>query len=440
MQAGEIIRRKVFFSLDKMNGGKMKRLIEVNKAEIVNGIRPEYEERRLSMILDYARIHCAFYRNRMLPDCTLSELPVMNKMAYNQYRDQILSDEYSDKKESLFQLNTSGSTGVPFTVLADPAKMEHVFANMLAVHGLNGFRMGMKRGEFRVWIPGKNAISKFKSFKNNLLMYDISNMGDAYLDEVCRRLRRERIQAIIAYSSALTALTDYIERKQIDIRKWQVEMIFSMGEAMPKATYEAIERVFGFPPVRSYGNNENGFIAVCINGSERYYIDLYNYYIEILKLDSDEPAEPGELGRIVVTDYYNRAFPMIRYDTGDTGIMIREEDEAGRLHGYFTTIYGRRASMLYNTKGEPLSIHVFMNLLLKTEDVVHQVKTIQWEKDRYELLVNADREKLDEQALVESYRNYLGEDARIQVSYVDEIPIQASGKTMVSEQKCKEYL
>ena len=41
----------------------------------------------------------------------------------------------------------------------------------------------------------------------------------------------------------------------------------------------------------------------------------------VLKLDSDEPAEPGELGRIVVTDYYNKTFPMVRYDTGDTGKM-----------------------------------------------------------------------------------------------------------------------
>ena len=31
-------------------------------------------------------------------------------------------------------------------------------------------------------------------------------------------------------------------------------------------------------------------------------------YYEILKLDSDEPAEPGELGRIVITDLYNTPF------------------------------------------------------------------------------------------------------------------------------------
>ena len=184
---------------------------------------------------------------------------------------------------------------------------------------LNGFRMGMKRGEFRVWIDGKNTISKWKSFKNNLIMIDISNMGDDALADICRTIRRQRIQVLVSYSSALTALAAYMKRMNIDVSGWDVEMIFSMGEALPDATFDALTDIFGFRPVRSYGNNENGFIAIGLPGRNDYTIDLYNFYIEILKLDSDEPAEPGELGRIVVTDYYNRAFPMIRYDTGIPG-------------------------------------------------------------------------------------------------------------------------
>ena len=439
MSIGEVSRRAAFLALDKAKGGKMNSLIRRNMEEIIDGVTPEYMERRLHIILDYAAEHTEFY-GKIDPSQGLSAFPVMKKMDYNENRDAILSDEYAADRDSLAQLNTSGSTGVPFTVYADPFKMDHIFSNMLAVYELNGFRMGMKRGEFRVWIPGRNAITKWKSFRNNLYMYDISNMGDAYLETVCERLRKERIQVIVAYSGALTALVQYIERKNIDVKTWSVEMIFSMGEAMPDQTYEAIERVFHFPPVRSYGNNENGFIAVCVNGDRRYTIDLYNYYVEILKIDSDMPAEEGELGRIVVTDYYNRAFPMIRYDTGDTGIMVRETGADGREHAYFTEIYGRRGSLLYNTKGEPLSIHVFMNLLLKQEGIVHQARCIQWEKNRYELLVNADREKLDEEALLASYRHYLGEDAVIDVTYVDEIPVQASGKTMVCENKCPDYM
>ena len=130
-----------------------------------------------------------------------------------------------------------------------------------------------------------------------------------------------------------------------------------------------------------------------------------------------------------------KTFPMVRYDTGDTGIMRMYKDPKGRVHGKYVEIYGRRGSLMYNTKGEPLSIHVFMNTLLKFEGIVYQAKCIQWGEKDYELLVNADQEKLDIDEVLAAYRHYLGEDAEIKVTYVDEIPIQASGKFMVCENK-----
>ena len=79
---------------------------------------------------------------------------------------------------------------------------------------------------------------------------------------------------------------------------------------------------------------------------------------------------------------------MVRYDTGDTGKMRVYYDKNGRVHAKYTEIYGRRGSLMYNTKGEPLSIHVFMNTLLKFEGTVYQAKCIQWGEKDYELLVN----------------------------------------------------
>lgn len=438
MQIGEIGRRIAFQALDKMKGGKLEKIKKVNKREIVEGITDEYAQRRVKMLLEYAKKNSEFYRRYDQAE-SLQDFPVMTKMDYNQNMDAILCDQWQEKRETLFKLSTSGSTGAPFTVLCDGDKMSRVNMNFISVMELNGFRMGMKRGEFRVWITGKNTISKWKSVKNNLIMIDISNMGDEALAAICEKIRRQRIQVLVSYSSALTALSGYIKRTGVDVSKWDVEMVFSMGEALPQATYDALKEIFGFAPVRSYGNNENGFIAIQLNEEERYTTDLYNFHIEILKLDSDEPAAEGELGRIVVTDYYNKAFPMIRYDTGDTGIYQETHDEKGRRHGYFTEIYGRRGSMMYNCKGEPLSIHVFMNVLINLEGIVHQAKCIQWEKKRYELLLNADRKRVDEAEVVGLYRRYLGDEAVIEVTYVDEIPVQASGKRLVCENRCPDY-
>lgn len=438
MQAGEILRRTAFNTLDRVQGGRLNRIKEVNKREIIEGVTDEYVERRLHALLSYARVHSDFYKSGN-SSLELKDFPVMAKADYNANREAILSDEYRGKEDTLFKLKTSGSTGAPFTVWCDGDKMNRVNMNFMSFMELNGFRLGMKRGEFRVWIEGKNKISKWKSFKNNLIMIDISNMSDESLGKICDDIKRKHIQVLVCYSSALKPLVDYIHRYEVDISKWDVEMIFAMGEALPQATFEELKATFGFSPVRSYGNNENGFIAVDVGAEGRYTADLYNFYVEILKLDSDENAEPGELGRIVVTDFYNKAFPMIRYDTGDTAIYEEIHDEKGRKHGYFNEIYGRRGSMMYNCKGEPLSIHVFLNVLIDLEDTVHQAKCIQWEKKRYELLIHGEEGKVDEEAVVAAYRRYLGEDAQIDVTYVDDLPIEASGKRMVCENRCPDY-
>lgn len=440
IETGEVLRRCAWTLLDDLHGKRQQTLKKVNKSEILSGVTENYQNRRLEAIMNYARANCPFYRE--LPaGSSLSDFPVQTKGDFLAHYEGIISDRYRAERDRLHRFTTSGSTGTPFSVLANDDKLMRVNMNFMSVMELNGFRLGMKRGEFRAWIKGKNTISDLRSFTNNLIMIDISNMSDENIRAIFERIRRERIQVLVAYSSAVTALTEYAERSTVDITEWPVEMIFTMGEALPEATRKKAEELFGIRPVLSYGNNENGFIAVSLNGEDDYTIDLYNFYVEILKLDSDEPAEEGELGRIVVTDYYNRAFPMIRYDTGDTGKKSRIKTENGRIREKLTEIYGRQGSLLRNTKGEPLSIHVFMNNLLNFEGTVRQGKCIQTGEKEYHLILNMEMGAGDcEKEIVDSYRKYLGDDAVITVEYVDDIPIQQSGKTMVCEQRCEKYL
>ena len=75
MQAGEVLRRAAFNALDLAQGGKLNRLKEVNKREIVDGITPEYEKRRLQAVLNYAKANVPFYAN-IGEDAALCDFPV----------------------------------------------------------------------------------------------------------------------------------------------------------------------------------------------------------------------------------------------------------------------------------------------------------------------------------------------------------------------------
>ena len=63
MQTGEVVRRTAFNLLDRIHGGRLNRLKEVNKREILEGISQEYEDRRLKAILGFAKNHSEFYRD-----------------------------------------------------------------------------------------------------------------------------------------------------------------------------------------------------------------------------------------------------------------------------------------------------------------------------------------------------------------------------------------
>jgi len=174
VQVGEVGRRWVFNVVDAFRGGKLRRLKEVNKREIVDGVTDAYVERRLGKLLCYVKERSGFYRGQNRLE-KLSDFPVLDKGDYIKHYGEVLCDSYQDGKQRVFSLSTSGSTGTPFRVVCDGDKMNRINMNFISCMELNGFRMGMKRGEFRVWIPGKNAITPLKSLKNNLIMIDISN-------------------------------------------------------------------------------------------------------------------------------------------------------------------------------------------------------------------------------------------------------------------------
>ena len=67
---------------------------------------------------------------------------------------------------------------------------------------------------------------------------------------------------------------------------------------------------------------ENGILAQQKTASENeFIINWASYHIEILNIDTNELAPNGTVGRIVVTDFFNYAMPLIRYDTGDLGVI-----------------------------------------------------------------------------------------------------------------------
>jgi phenylacetate-CoA ligase len=206
---------------------------------------------------------------------------------------------------------------------------------------------------------------------------------------------------------------------------------------MPAGIRERLAELFDCPVQSWYSNEENGIMGIQPRDGDSYYIDTANYYYEILKLDSDEPAAPGELGRIVITDLNNRAMPMLRYDNGDLA-SYELTDYGTRYRLVLKELYGRRSDIIYDTKGGALTPFVITNNLWDVEGV-RQFQFIQTDVKNYTVRLNADKEKIDEADIMRRIGHYFGDDAVFTIEYVDEIPVLNSGKRKYIMNLCEKY-
>lgn len=156
-----------------------------------------------------------------------------------------------------------------------------------------------------------------------------------------------------------------------------------------------------------------------------FEINEASYIVEIVD-DNGEPVPDGVIGHIVVTDLYNYAMPMIRYDTGDMG-AIEYLDSKGRRKRCIGSFSGRKVDMIFDDEGNPLSPHTVTNYMWDYTEI-KQFQVIQNGKSEYVIKLNVDGNFEREEALIATYKQLFGKSANIQVEYVDEIPVLNSGK------------
>ena len=423
-----------FWMLDKTKGGKIREYYDQIRYAWKEGSSVEETEKRIQDLISHAVKTTDFYKDYP-EDISLKDLPVVNKDTFRQQYDCFVSSTYKDATDNRVMC-TSGSTGTPLRMIQNRDKIRHNTAGGIFLGAAAGYYIGMKEAFIRVWVNNVKK-SKFQLIQENMIMMDSSRMDEQALAEMFHTIEKKKVKCLVGYSSALGELSDYIRRSGRDCSNCSVRAIIPISETMPEPVRRTLEKQFGCPVRAWYSNEENGIMGLQNEKDEGYRIDTETYYYEILKMDSDEPAEPGELGRIVITDLFNYAFPILRYDNGDTAVAVRKEKN-GRFKLYLSELYGRRSDLIYDCKGNAVTPYIITNNLWDIEGV-KQYRFIQEDVKDYTIWLNGDPAKMDQEEILGRIRPYLGDEARIKVEIVDEIPVLASGKRKYIENRCEKY-
>lgn len=375
----------------------------------------DFQEQQLTSILKHTQATCDFYRD--FPVDNLQSWPVVTK------KDLLRGIAHSSlyKNKPLYKVTTSGSTGTPFTCFHNPRKRTQVFAENIFMSRLSGYQVGDPLIYIRNWTKATQK-PWWKNKIINSIPIDIARLDPSTFKKVIQIAEKQPC-AIIGYASFFDAFTKYLQVEDLKIPPFHSALAIS--ESLSPETARKFFDYTQTPLNARYSNMENGIIAQQVAGSNyEYLINQASYIIEILQLDNDAPAQPGEKGRIVITDLFNEAMPFIRYDTGDLGIVGQGEHGTSTV---LSSVEGRRVDQIFDTQGQMVSPFFITNLMWEFPKV-KQFQFIQKDEAAYSMVLNAQKEDLDTTYLIQRLKECFGLDATIEIQWVIEIPILESGK------------
>ena len=418
---GSWIRRTGFWVLDALKGGTIRNHYN-DIADKMSGSSNDKRKQQLEALLEHAKNTTPFYRklNSQKPLNSIEDFPIVTKMDYKEQFNAFQSEAYSDKPKH--QMSTSGSTGTPFTVNQDLNKRKRVLAELIYFNEICGQKLGDRYLYIKTW-PMKK--SKLESIMQNAIPVDILHLNEETLEKTRVILKKDKsVKSILAYASTYKVLADYLSDSIDTSEVYNIKAIFSSSALLDKETKKKLNKIFDCPIIDKYSNQENGVLAQTKSTFGDFHINRAGYHIELLKLDSDKPTKAGELGRVVVTDLYNFAMPILRYDTGDLAISYGENRDNLKT---FHSIQGRRVDIIYDTKGNILTPHTW-GVNMRKYSKLKQWQFIQQDMKKYVLKINGGEGIYSREDFDNTLRSILGSDAEIEILYVDEMPVLSSGK------------
>lgn len=306
----------------------------------------EFAKKRLKEIKKHAIENTVFYKQYTLE----SNFPVMNKVKFLENKDLCTAKKCFDLP--LHVSSTSGRTGTPFSVVQNYKKRMRVIAELKVYGELADYPSHECLIFFRA-LTNKSRRTPTQKSKENIYYIDCSDLSGCGLEKMMNAIKCIKPRTILGYSSTILTLAKYLANEIIsEDNCFHLRNIILGGEGIFEKDRKLIEEVFKCKVYRRYSDMELGILGQDDGDGGSYDLNWGSYYFECLKLDRDEPAEPGEIGRIVITDLFNYAFPIIRYDTGDLGLM-----EYSAELPQLKEIYGRRNDCVISTDGRIISQH-----------------------------------------------------------------------------------
>lgn len=414
-----LIRKYAFWFLDFLKG----QTIRKNFRDIKRIIDEKNMDKiKLKEILQYTSKNSEYYRDINYKE--LENFPVVNKSILQKEYDKILIGDKEEK--GLHWTCTSGSTGTPLKLPQNKSKRNRTKADLIFFNKKAGWEIGDKYVFIRSWSK-QYSMSKLRIFAQNFIMFDTNNFDEKEMEKLRNLLKKDKkIKCILGYSSAIINFARYVSQNGDDASMFNVKLIVTASDELTVKGEEIIRKTFECKVVNRISNEEHGVLGMRFDSDNYFTLNTASYYFELLKIDSDLPAKQGEIGRLVVTDLYNKKFPLIRYDIGDLAIGIAY-DRNGSV-SLLKSFEGRSKDIVHTANGVAIT-----SVTLSTHICIYD------NVEKYQLEVSGENKKLkivlkDKSLGLGKLENEMFElfgRENFEIEIVDNIQIEKNGKYKV---------
>lgn len=252
-------------------------------------------------------------------------IPIMTKRHLQQPIEQRLSKEFT--AENVYLNKTSGSSGDPFIFVKDKWCHAMTWAQIMDRFSWYNIDFNSSKQARFYGIPlDKKSYYKerIKDFFSNRYRFSIFDLSDESFEKTLQKFKSTSFEFINGYTSPIVQFAKFLKRKEIVLTDIcpslkvcivTSEMLFGIDKTL-------METQFGIPVVNEYGASELDLIAF-ENPKGDWVVNTETILVEIV--DAGGNLVPhGKDGRVVITSFYNKAHPFIRYDIGDIGSLSQQ--------------------------------------------------------------------------------------------------------------------
>lgn len=396
---------------------------------------------RLRSLLVHARDNCPFYTERfaacgfvpeaMTAVADLAVIPPLTKHDIRGDLDRLVARNIApaDLHESV----SGGTTGHVLNFKRDNACLARKEAAVFRYEQWTGWDFGQWIGYVWPAIMDHPAATGPKATLRNwlggrALLLPFLSEDPAQIRRHWQRFVQHRITLIRAFPGALVSVARLVEAEGLPLPP--LRAVISTGELLLPEQRALFARVFRCPVIDSYRSRETGPVAQQCEqmGGMHIRADLSVVEVDTARAVSAGPGQPA-VGPLLVTDLFNRGMPMIRYEVGDLAALVPDACPCGRSLPLMTNLGGRLTDVLYTIDRRPIAAVGLLPNFINHCGSGNQVQLVQ--KDWTHLVMRLTPPVLDEATVAKLRQRaqvIFGVGVDLAFEYVDEIPLQASGK------------